>query len=192
MSDVLTIDTSSGVVKEETVEPLSVYPDSHPLLSVVLEDYKESLPNAYMNTLIKRLKQTMKMYGGIGLSANQCGLKDRVFVMGTDQFQIACINPKVLEVTEEKIKDTEGCLSFPAMFMKVERPKSVYAEYTDENGEVQREWFEGLTARCFLHETDHMNGIKFTKYVGPLAIKMAQQKRDKRIKNVKRKLKNVI
>jgi peptide deformylase len=192
MSDVLTIDTSSGVVKEETVEPLSVYPDSHPLLSVVLEDYKESLPNAYMNTLIKRLKQTMKMYGGIGLSANQCGLKDRVFVMGTDQFQIACINPKVLEVTEERIKDTEGCLSFPAMFMKVERPKSVYAEYTDENGEVQREWFEGLTARCFLHETDHMNGIKFTKYVGPLAIKMAQQKRDKRIKNVKRKLKNVI
>jgi peptide deformylase len=192
MSDVLTIDTSSGVVKEETVEPLSVYPDSHPLLSVVLEDYKESLPNAHMSKLIKRLKQTMKMYGGIGLSANQCGLKDRVFVMGTDQFQIACINPKVLEVTEEKIKDTEGCLSFPAMFMKVERPKSVYAEYTDENGEVQREWFEGLTARCFLHETDHMNGIKFTKYVGPLAIKMAQQKRDKRIKNVKRKLKNVI
>jgi peptide deformylase len=192
MSDVLTIDTGSGIVKEDKVEPLSVYPDSHPLLSIVLEDYKESLPNASMSKLIKRLKQTMKMYGGIGLSANQCGLKDRVFVMGTDQFQIACINPKVLEVTEEKIKDTEGCLSFPAMFMKVERSKSVYAEYTDENGEVHREWFEGLTARCFLHETDHMNGIKFTKYVGPLAIKMAQQKRDKRIKNVKRKLKNVI
>ena len=192
MSDVLTINTEEGVLKEEKVEPLSVYPDTHPLLSVCLEEYKEPLPNKLMNDLIKRLKMTMKLYGGIGLSANQCGLTDRVFVMGTDQFQIACINPKVLEVSGETVKDTEGCLSFPALFMKVERPKSVYAEYTDENGETHREWFHGLTARCFLHETDHMNGIKFTKYVGPLTLKMAKQKQQKRIKNVKRKIKNVV
>lgn len=192
MSEVLTINTEEGVLKEEKIEPLTVYADTHPLLSVSLEEYKESLPNKPMNDLIKRLKMTMKLYGGIGLSANQCGLTDRVFVMGTDQFQIACINPKVLEVSGETIKDTEGCLSFPAMFMKVERPKSVYAEYTDENGEVHREWFHGLTARCFLHETDHMNGIKFTKYVGPLTIRMAKQKQQKRIKTVKRKLKNVV
>jgi peptide deformylase len=192
MSDVLTIDTGAGTIKEEKIEPLTVYADTHPLLSVELPEYTEQLPNKEMYTLIKRLKMTMKLYGGVGLSANQCGLKDRVFVIGTDQFQIACINPKVLEVSEEKIKDLEGCLSFPAMFMKVERPKSVYAEYTDENGEVHQEWFSGLTARCFLHETDHMNGVKFTKYVGPLAIKMAKQKQVKRIKTVKRKMKNVI
>ena len=192
MSDILTINTEEGVLKEEKIEPLSVYPDTHPLLSVCLEEYKEPLPNKPMNDLIKRLKMTMKLYGGIGLSANQCGLTDRVFVMGTDQFQIACINPKVLEVSGETVKDTEGCLSFPALFMKVERPKSVYAEYTDENGETHREWFHGLTARCFLHETDHMNGIKFTKYVGPLTLKMAKQKQQKRIKNVKRKIKNAV
>jgi peptide deformylase len=192
MSDVLTINTEEGVLREEKIEPLSVFPDTHPLLSESLEEYKESLPNKPMTDLIKRLKMTMKLYGGIGLSANQCGLKDRVFVMGTDQFQIACINPKVLEVSKDTVKETEGCLSFPAMFMKVERPKSVYAEYTDENGEVHQEWFHGLTARCFLHETDHMNGVKFTKYVGPLAIKMAKQKQQKRIRNVKRKIKNVV
>lgn len=192
MSEVLTINTESGIVQDEKIEPLTVYDDKHPLLSVQLPEYTEQLPNKRMSTLIKRLKMTMKLYGGIGLSANQCALKDRVFVMGTDQFQIACINPKVLEVSEEIIKDVEGCLSFPAMFMKIERPKSVFAEFTDENGQVHQEWFDGLTARCFLHETDHMNGVKYTKYVGPVALKMAKQKQLKKIKTVKRKLKNVV
>jgi len=192
MSDVLTIDTEAGILKEKKIEPLTVYSDDHPLLNKVMPKYTEELPNSDMYNLVKRMKHTMKLYGGIGLSANQCGIEKRVFVMGTDNYQIACINPKVLEVSKEVIKDTEGCLSFPAMFMKVERPQSVLAEYTDENGEVHQEWFNGLTARCFLHETDHMNGIKYTEYVGPLALKMAKQKQQKRIKTVKRKLKNVV
>lgn len=192
MEDVLTINTEEGVIKEEKIEPLTVFDDRHYMLNQVLPEYTEQLPNKEMSSLIKRLKMTMKLYGGIGLSANQCGLKERVFVMGTDQFQIACINPKVLEVSKETIKDTEGCLSFPAMFMKVERPKSVFAEYTDENGEKHQEWFEGLTARCFLHETDHMNGIKYTKYVGPVALKLAKQKQLKKIKTVKRRMKNAV
>jgi peptide deformylase len=192
MSEVLTINTESGIVQDEKVEPLTVFDDKHPFLNIELPEYTEQLPNKRMSHLIKRLKMTMKLYGGIGLSANQCGLKDRVFVMGTDQFQIACINPKVLEVSEEIIKDMEGCLSFPAMFMKVERPKSVLAEFTDENGQRHQETFYGLTARCFLHETDHMNGVKYTKYVGPVTIKMAKQKQLKKIKNVKRRLKNAV
>lgn len=192
MSETLTINTESGIIEEEKIEPLIVFDDKHPFLNTVLPEYTETLPNKRMSTLIKRMKMTMKLYGGIGLSANQCGLKDRVFVMGTDQFQIACINPKVLEISEEKIKETEGCLSFPAMFMKVQRPKAVFAEFTDENGEVHQEWFHGLTARCFLHETDHMNGIKFTKYVGPVAIRMAEQKQKKKIKTVKRQMKNAV
>lgn len=194
MSDILTIDTSEAVtkIKEEKPQILIVYADKHPMLSEVMPEYTESLPNSNMYELIKSMKATMKIYGGIGLSANQCAIRKRVFVMGTDQFQIACINPKVIEVSEEKIKETEGCLSFPAMFMKVERPKSVLAEYTDENGQVHQEWFHGLTARCFLHETDHMNGIKYTKYVGPVAIRMAQQKQIKKIKTVKRRMKNAV
>lgn len=192
MSDVLTINTESGIVQDEKVEPLTVFDDRHPFLNIELPEYTEQLPNKRMSHLIKRLKMTMKLYGGIGLSANQCGLKDRVFVMGTDQFQIACINPKVLEVSQETIKDMEGCLSFPAMFMKVERPKSVLAEFTDENGQRHQETFYGLTARCFLHETDHMNGVKYTKYVGPVVLKMAKQKQLKKIKNVKRRLKNAV
>lgn len=194
MSDVLTIDTSEGLtkIKEEKAQLLVVYSDKHPMLREVMPEYTEPLPNKDMYDLVRSMKETMKIYGGIGLSANQCAIRKRVFVMGTDQFQIACINPKVLEVSEEKEKQTEGCLSFPAMFMKVERSKSVLAEYTDENGEVHKEWFHGLTARCFLHETDHMNGIKFTKYVGPVAIRMAEQKQKKKIKTVKRQMKNAV
>jgi peptide deformylase len=194
MSDVLTIDTSEAItkIKEEKPQILMVYSDKHSMLNEVMPEYTDPLPNKEMYELIRSMKETMKIYGGIGLSANQCAIRKRVFVMGTDQFQIACINPKVLEVSLEKEKQTEGCLSFPAMFMKVERPKSVFAEYTNENGEVQQEWFHGLTARCFLHETDHMNGIKYTKYVGPMSIHMAQKKQQKKIKNIKRKMKNVI
>ncbi len=194
MSDVLTIDTSEAItkIKEEKPQILMVYSDKHSMLNEVMPEYTDPLPNKEMYELIRSMKETMKIYGGIGLSANQCAIRKRVFVMGTDQFQIACINPKVLEVSEEKEKQTEGCLSFPAMFMKVERPKSVLAEYTNENGEIQQEWFHGLTARCFLHETDHMNGIKYTEYVGPMAIRMAQKKQQKKIKTVKRKMKNVV
>ena len=99
MSDILTIDTSvaAGITKAEPkVEPLQVYDDRLPMLSEVMPEFVGVLPNASMTHLVKRMKMTMKLYSGLGLSANQCAIKERVFVIGTDQFQMACINPKVI------------------------------------------------------------------------------------------------
>jgi peptide deformylase len=87
-----------------------------------MPEYKDTLPNFAMNNLVKRLKLTMKLYGGIGLSANQCGIFERVFVIGTDQFQIACINPKVIKSSADLQKENEGCLSFPGLYVKIARP----------------------------------------------------------------------
>ena len=186
MSDILTIDTSSDVVKQKQIQPLPLYGENHVMLDDEIPEYTDPLPNSYMSELVQRLKMTMKLHGGLGLSANQCGVYERVFVIGSAQFQLACINPHVLEVSPEIKRDSEGCLSFPGLFLSVPRPASVHAEFTNENGEVQRMWLDGVTARCYLHELDHMNGIKFTSKVGPVAIAQGRRKQTKLIKKVKR------
>ena len=182
MSDILTIDTSvaAGITKAEPkVEPLQVFNDKHPMLSEVMPEFVGVLPNASMTHLVKRMKMTMKLYSGLGLSANQCAIKERVFVIGTDQFQMACINPKVLEVSEELVKDTEGCLSFPAFFLNFPRPKWIEVEYTNENGERTQVKLDGLTARCFLHEFDHLYGVVFSQKVYRLKWDRALKKKQK-------------
>ena len=190
MSEFLTIDTTSGVVTEEKIEQLRLYGENHPMLSVPIPEYTEAIPNPSMKNLVARLKLTMKLYGGVGLSANQCGIFQRVFIIGTEHFQIACINPKVIAQSEEITKDNEGCLSFPAMYLKVDRPTWVDAEFYDETGALKQIRMEGLTARCFLHELDHMNGVKFVDHAGPLAVQMARQRQEKMIKQMIRIQKN--
>ena len=192
MSDILTIDTAvaAGIKKvEDKVEPLQVHDDTFHMLSVPIPEFLGVLPNPSMTNLVKRLKMTMKLYSGLGLAANQCAIKERVFVIGTDQFQMACINPKVIESSEEIVKDTEGCLSFPAFFLSIPRPKWVEVEFTNENGERKQTRLDGLTARCFLHELEHLNGVKFTSHVGSVAMLQAKRKQEKLIKKIVRRRK---
>ena len=191
MSTVLTFNTEEDIVKEEEILPLTLYDDNHPMLSRVVPEYDiRNLPNPNIVKTVKRLKMTMKLHNGMGLSANQCGLFERVFVIGTEHFQIACINPKVIAQSEEVSKDNEGCLSFPAMFLKVDRPTWVDVEFYDETGALKQLRLDGLTARCFLHELDHMNGVKFIEHAGPLAIQMARQRQGKMVKQIVRIQKN--
>ena len=192
MSDILKIDTAvaAGIKKvEDKVEPLQVHDDTFHMLSVPIPEFLGVLPNPSMTKLVRRLKMTMKLYSGLGLAANQCAVKERVFVIGTDQFQMACINPKVLESSEEIVKDTEGCLSFPAFFLSIPRPKWIEVEFTDENGQRKQTRLDGLTARCFLHELEHLNGVKFTSHVGSVAMLQAKRKQEKLIKRIVRRRK---
>jgi len=184
MSDTLIIDTGANLTKEKPslIEPLPLYDENYPMLRQKIPEYTGPLPHPHITNLAAELKMTMKLFGGVGLSANQCGVFERMFVIGTDQFQMACLNPKIIETEKEISKDNEGCLSFPGLFLKVERPASILAEWTNENGEVKQAKLTGITARCFQHELDHLNGVKFTEHVGPVALKMARQKQEKVIK----------
>ena len=184
MSDVLTIDTGAGVTYKQTLDPLPLFDENLPMLKMAIPEYKQALPNPIMTNLIKRLHMTRKLYGGIGLSANQCGVFERVFVIGTDHFDLACINPKVVETSADVMKTDEGCLSYPGLYVKIERPSWVQVEFTDENGQTKQTRLEGLSARCFLHELDHMNGKKFVEYVGPVALQTARRKQEKVMKKV--------
>ena len=192
MSDILKIDTAvaAGIkTADDKIEPLQVHDDTFHMLSVPIPEFLGVLPNPSMTKLVRRLKMTMKLYSGLGLAANQCAVKERVFVIGTDQFQMACINPKVLETSKEIVKDTEGCLSFPAFFLSIPRPKWVDVEFTDENGQRKQTRLDGLTARCFLHELEHLNGVKFTSHVGSVAMLQAKRKQEKLIKKIVRRRK---
>ena len=187
MSTVLTFNTEEDIVKEEEILPLTLYDDNHPMLSRVVPEYDiRNLPNPNIVKTVKRLKMTMKLHNGMGLSANQCGLFERVFVIGTEHFQLVCINPKIVEQSEEMIKDAEGCLSFPGLSVKINRASWITAEYYDESGKLHNVRMEGLTARCYQHELDHMNGVKFTTYVKPVALQLARDKQKKLIKKIKR------
>jgi len=189
MSEILTIDTGESIVKELPIEPLPLFNENYEMLKEVMPEYTEQLPNSFMSRLCQQLRMTMRKYGGIGLSANQCGVKARVFVLGAGDFQISCINPKVIERSAETLKQDEGCLSYPGLFVKVQRPSWIQVEFTDESGKTVQMRLEGLTARCFEHELDHMNGVRFVEHVGSLALKMAKQKQEKLIKKTHRRLK---
>ena len=129
--------------------------------------------------------ETMKKYGGIGLSANQVGLPFRMFVMGghpqIDSGKVrAVFNPLINDVSEETVAMKEGCLSFPGVYAKVKRPEFVKMRALDINGEVFEHEGVDYDGRCMLHELDHLKGITFFDRLSPLKRKMLEEKYFKR------------
>jgi peptide deformylase len=79
----------------------------------------------------------------------------------------------------------EGCLSFPLLGLSITRPAIVDVEYQDFNGEKKTATYSGISARCFLHELDHMNGIVYTSRAKPLALQQGMKKRHKLMKSLR-------
>jgi peptide deformylase len=103
----------------------------------------------------------MLHHNGIGLAANQVGLPYRVFVIKSNPI-LACFNPKIVSITGEEVDLEEGCLTFPNYYVKIRRPKMIRVRYTYPNGNTVTEIYDGITARIFQHELDHLNGVLFT------------------------------
>lgn len=182
MSEMLKIDTTTGMVEKENA-PYKVLPETFPgLLEKMPEFDVSTLPNTAMNHVIANMKMTLKQYGAIGLAANQVGVMERFFIIGTDQFQMVCFNPEVVSLSADTKKDKEVCLSHPGLAVTIERPSGIDVKFYNENGELQEVHLDGLTARCFLHELDHLNGIRMIDRVKPLALQMAKKKQSKLIK----------
>ena len=131
------------------------------------------------------LIETMEHFNGIGLSANQCGIMERVFVMYSDVKKkeiIACFNPKIITESDEEVFMDEGCLTYPGLWLKVKRPDGIEVTYEDENGEKQERAMFGLECRIFQHEYDHMEGTNFTQKVSKLKLDMAHRRQKKQAK----------
>jgi peptide deformylase len=129
-----------------------------------------------------RLLSTMEHYQGIGLSANQIGIKERAFIMYSDikkKEMITCFDPLITEYHLEKIIMDEGCLTWPGLWLKVQRSEGIRCLYYDVDGELVQVEMHGLESRIFQHEYDHMEGTNFTKRVSPLKLNMAQRRATK-------------
>jgi len=117
---------------------------------------------------------------GMGLAANQIGITKRFFAIGHDSFDTfqkhAIIwNPQVINSSEEKVIDVEGCLSFKDVFVKVERPKIIEVQYETTQGKTRFAKLNGMESKCFQHELDHLDGITFNKRVSKLRWQMANK-----------------
>jgi peptide deformylase len=182
----ISTDVATNVATKD-YEPLVVFTDKHPLLGQKLPLFDFQNPPMPPDEIVGRLKVTLKQYSGLGLAANQCGLPFRVFALSAGDDVLVCFNPRIKAVSETKSDFTEGCLSFPGLYLKVNRPHEIEVEFEIQNGTTHSAKFSGLTAHCFQHELDHLNGIKFTKYAGKTAIHMARKKQSKILKTYIRK-----
>lgn len=185
--------------KKDTIYTLLPPSDPRVLSSIAPFDKAVFLKIEGISTqqFVRNMFATMHRYGGLGLSANQVGKPYRMFIMG-GQLQIevgkiyACFNPKIVKASEEKVRLEEGCLTFPFLFLNIERPRKVEVEFLDENLDKKTYQMDGIMARCFQHELDHMNGIVFTDLVSKLRLDMAMKKRDKYIKKLAARVKDKI
>lgn len=113
---------------------------------------------------------------GIGLAAPQIGLDLCLFVMNINNQKYVCVNPEILAYGEEKEINQEGCLSFPNLYIKVERSKEITVRYWSESGKEQNEVLTDLASRCFQHELDHLDGITFDQRVSKMVLNMARRR----------------
>ena len=129
---------------------------------------------------------------GIGLAAPQVGSSYKMFVMHHSIMgNIGVYKPEILETSEEQVVIEEGCLSFPLLYLHITRPAKIKVRYYKNDGETQVEtWMDGMDARCFMHEYEHLQGELFLDLVSEMKLRRAYNKREKLFKKLQRKVKN--
>ena len=142
---------------------LKLIPNTHPILHEKMKPCSEDLDRHEMSRI---LKQNMIHYEGVGLSANQIGISERVFVMilhMETQEIITCFNPRIIKRYNDCGWFEEGCLSFPDEIINIQRPNRIVVKYEDEDKKEHKIKLDGFAARVFQHEFDHLEGIVFTQ-----------------------------
>lgn len=161
---------------------LELVSEDHPILAALLPAATNELE---LTALSKDMFLIMWSNGGIGLAASQCGIAVRMFIMGTQEGpNYVCINPEVVESGPEII-GSEGCLSYPSLWLNIKRPEWIHARYKTLDNQVVEQKFEGLLARCFVHELDHLNGITFINHSSGLGLKLARSRQQKILRKLK-------
>ena len=159
----------SGEVRNQKLDPeaearrrlalaqVRQYPD--PVLRMQareVEDFDDDLAS-----LVERMRHLLHDANGLGLAATQVGVLRRVFLFlpNPEEEAVALVNPKLVEPSEERVSDEEGCLSLQGVVIPVERHERITVEATDPEGNDVRLELEGLPARIAQHELDHLDGV---------------------------------
>ena len=145
--------------------------------------------------LVASMLESMYAARGVGLAAEQVGRTESLCVIDVPRdmeepdcveanaairMPLVLINPEILE-TQGSLRRSEGCLSFPDLYVPITRPRSVTFRYTDCDGNRQTATAHGLLARAVLHETDHLQGILLADRMSP-AQRIANAGKLKRIR----------
>ncbi len=165
---------------------LQILPYPNPFLrkkAEAVERFDEALQQQVADMI-----ETMLDRDGIGLAATQVGLDLRLLILDPYAFEgdeargeppVVIINPEVVWESEESITAEEGCLSFPGVFIHVERPAKVTIRAQDASGESFEISGEGLGARAILHEMDHLEGVVMIDHVSHFVRRRALKKHQK-------------
>ena len=129
----------------------------------ILREKARPVPTVNSNILrlLDNMQETMRDAQGVGLAAPQIGVSKRVIVVDLGEEIIELINPEIISSEGEQI-DAEACLSIPGFKGNVSRYEKIVVTGLNRDGEIIEIEAEGLLARIFQHEIDHLNGILFT------------------------------
>ncbi len=134
-----------------------------------------------LNTLVQDMFDTMYDAEGVGLAAQQIGVPLRLFVMDCQGIKLVAANPDIISTDGEQTGE-EGCLSVGKVHADLRRPERAVLRAQDLSGQTFEREASGLAARCFLHETDHCDGILFIRHLSPLKRDMVTKKFRKLLK----------
>jgi peptide deformylase len=154
------------------------FPD--PILRERMPEVDFSNNTLDLESIEKEMTEIMLSNNGMGLSANQVGLRLRMFIMGSSvEDTQAFYNPEVIANTDTLYDDEEGCLSFPGIYVNIKRPRKIKARWQNRKGQYQEGEFSGYACKCFLHEFDHLEGIVFQDRVSQVKWMLAVKKSKK-------------
>ncbi len=143
-------------IRRQALAQIRQYPD----VALRMKAREVTEFDEYLVQLVERMMHLMEDAQGVGLAANQVGILQRLFVfdLGEDGSH-AVVNPRLVDPSDEKETEEEGCLSLEGVRVPVERPAKVTIEGQDPGGADVRWELEGLSARVVQHELDHLDGI---------------------------------
>ena len=175
-------------MSEITLRKIDLLPEDHPILHQEPLTWVFDPPQADPKLMYDIMLENMVYHHGLGLSANQIGMPVKVFSMRIDDTDMAivCFNPEILKESKEMVKMTEGCLSFPSLYLNKRRPKELSVKYQNVDGNIISAHFEGLAARVFHHEMDHMKGKTFLDGVSKIVLQSARRKQKTLIRKAKK------
>ena len=161
--------------------------ETDPFLREKSEVFDFDNPQVDPEKLQEQLVENMIHYEGYGLSANQIGIPVQAFSMVLDDKALVVFNPEILEWSEDTTYIKEGCLSFPGLWIAIERARTVAVKFQVFDGEEQGGSMTDLSARIFQHESEHMDGDIFIDNVSGFKVKSAMRKRKIYLRKLKRK-----
>lgn len=138
------------------MESLNIIIYPNPVLAKKAETIKNITPG--IKELMSQMVFTMHESDGIGLAAPQINVSKRIIVIQDGEEIKTYLNPRIIRKSREKNVDEEGCLSLPGIFFDVRRSSSIEVEVQTPEGKLVMIKTEGLTARIFQHEIDHLQG----------------------------------